>query len=259
MIYRYPKEISDFIKNNVEGRTTKELVEIVNAEFGPIFTESKMKSYKTNHKLKSGTPTGVPAGRPTDLYPEEIRNFIKENHTGIGPKDMAELLNKTFNTNYTRTQMKAFYGNHKINSGVDGRYLPGHTPFNKGKKGVGGWEPTQFKKGHRPHNYMPVGSERVNGDDYVDIKIADPNKWRGKHILIWEEHNGPVPRGHAIIFGDRNNRNFDPDNLICVSKGQLATLNRKGLIRDDADLTRVGVVITDLHQAISKKLKKQGG
>lgn len=129
------------------------------------------------------------------------------------------------------SQIKAFVKNHGLKSGIDARFKLGSEPFNKGKEKtwIGG-EATQFKKGHKPHNYVPVGSERVNGDDYVDIKIADPNRWRGKHLIVWEEQNGrPVPKGHAVIFGDGNRRNFERDNLILVSRGQLAIMNKNGL------------------------------
>lgn len=123
-------------------------------------------------------------------------------------------------------------------------------------KGIGGWEPTQFKKGNRPANYMPVGSERINGDDYVDIKVADPNKWTGKHILIWEEHNGLVPEGHAILFGDGNRRNFDLDNLILVSRQQLAVLNKNRMIQNDADLTRTAILVVDVKRKIRDRAVK---
>ena len=125
-------------------------------------------------------------------------------------------------------------------------------PANKGLKGIGGWEPTQFKEGNRPWNYLPVGSERINGDDYVDIKIDDPHKWKGKHILVWESINGPVPKGYVVIFGDRNRRNFEPDNLILVSRKQLVRLNQHNLIQDDAELTRTGIIIADIYGKIGE-------
>lgn len=144
------------------------------------------------------------------IYPDEIKTFIYKNYKGVGPKQMAERISETFNKKYTHQQLKSYYANHNLNSGLNGRFNKGHKTWNKGMKGldIGGKE-TRFKKGNIPSNYMPVGSERVNGDDYVDIKVADPNKWIGKHVFIWEEHNGPVPEGHAIIFGDKNRRNFD--------------------------------------------------
>lgn len=256
---KYSDEVKDFIEENVKGRTTKDLMELVNAKFGTDFTESKMKVYKTNNKLKSGTPLGLPAGRATDLYSEEIIQFIAENHAGIGPREMTNLLNETFGTNYTNTQLKAYYGNRKLDSGLKGYFSKGHVPANKGVKGMGGWEPTQFKEGHRPANWVPIGSERVNGDGYVDVKVLDGQKqknWKGKHICIWEDHHGPVPEGYAVIFGDGDRRNFDVDNLIAVSKGQLATLNRKGLIQKDADLTRTAIAVVDIIQKISERKVK---
>lgn len=255
MSYIYSETIKKFIVENVKGRTTKELVAIVNAQFDMDFTESKMKAYKKNHKLKSETPTGLPAGRPTELYPEKVRKFIDKNHIGIGPKDMTVLLNKTFETNYTYKQLKFYYANNKIDSGLTGQFLKGNRPFNKGIKGVGGWEPTQFKKGNTPHNYKPVGSERVDTDGYVEIKIADPREWKGKHILIWEKANGPVPKGHAVIFGDGNNRNFDINNLVLVSRKQLLIMNRHKLIQKDTNLTKTGVIIADLYLKIGEKKK----
>lgn len=189
-------------------------------------------------------------------YSNEEFEFIRDNIKGRTIKDLTEMFNKHFDLNLKTTQIRAFTQNHKLKSGVCARFKKGHTPHNKGKKGVGGWEPTQFKKGHRPANYMPVGSERVNADGYVDVKIEDPSKWRGKHILTWEKVNGPLPKGHVIIFGDGNNRNFDINNLILVSRRQLLTLNSKGLIQKDADLTRVGVTIADLYAKIGKRKKK---
>jgi len=268
---RYPKEVKDFIAKNVAGATTKDLVELVNAKFGTDFTESKMKSYKANNNLKSGTKGGLPAGHASKTFPIEIKKFITDNHIGVGSKGMAELLNKTFNTNYTAEQMKSYYGNHNINSGLDGRFEKGIKPWNTGLKGVttGGVQ-TQFKKGHLPHNYVPVGSERIRTlrtnrkakDDYIDVKIADPNKWKAKHILMWEAHNGPVPKGHAVIFGDGNNRNFDPDNLVLVSRKQLAVLNKNRLIQNDANLTRTAVITADLILKIGERktrVQRRGG
>jgi len=189
-------------------------------------------------------------------YTKEQLDFIIKNVKGIGNGELTQIFNSHFKLNMKVSQIKAFKKNNKLSSGLDGYFPKGHVPFNKDKKGVGGWKPTQFKKGNKPHNYVQVGCERVNSDGYVDIKIKDPNKWKGKHILIWEEQNGCVPKGHAVIFGDRNNRNFDINNLILVSRKQLLTLNKNKLIQSNADLTRTGLIIAEIYQKISKRLEK---
>lgn len=195
----------------------------------------------------------------THRFTPEQREFIKINVVGIGNAELTDLFNNHFGLNLPVQKIKTFKNNNKISSGLTGRFEKGHTPFNKGRKGLcqGGVE-TQFKKGHKPHNYLPVGSERINGDDYVDIKIADPNKWRGKHLIVWEKHHGrPVPKGHVVLFGDGNRRNFDPNNLILVSRAQLAVLNKNGLIQDDAELTRTGIILADIYRKIGER-KRSG-
>lgn len=259
---KYSEEVKKFIAENVKGMTTRDLVALVNAEFSLDFTEAKMKTYKANNNLKSGTKGGMPAGRPSKLYPDEVKEFIKENYIGVGPKEMAARLNAEFGTSYTHSQMKSWYNNHKLNSSVTGYFPKGHIPANKGKKGISyeGMKATQFKKGNRPANWVSIGTERINRDGYTEIKIADGrlNKnWKAKHILLWEAAHGPVPQGHVVIFGDGNKRNFDPDNLLLVSRAQLARLNQRGLIQNNADLTRTGIIIADLYSKIGER-KRSG-
>ncbi|MNW37043.1 hypothetical protein D3C74_140740 [compost metagenome] len=189
------------------------------------------------------------------MFTLEQREFIRNNAFGKRNAELTGLFNEHFGLDLPVQKIKTFKHNHKISSGLTGQFEKGHVPANKGKKGInqGGVE-TQFKKGHKPHNYMPVGSERVNGDDYVDVKIANPNKWKGKHLIIWETHHGKqVPKGHAVLFGDGNRRNFDPSNLILVSRAQLAVLNKNGLIQNNTELTRTGIIMADIYRKIGER------
>ena len=258
---KYSQEVKKFIAENVQGITTMDLAILVNAKFGTDFTESKMKCFKTNNGLKSGRK-GIPAGMPSKLYPNEVKNFIKENHNGVGPKEMAAKLNETFGTNYTHSQLKAWYGRHKLNSDITGFFPKGHVPANKGQKGIcyEGSKATQFKKGSKSANWVPIGTERIDRDGYIQVKITDGklNKnWKAKHILVWETDNGPIPEGHVVIFGDRNLSNFELDNLILVSRAQLVRLNQNNLIKNDAELTKTGIVIADIISKIGERKKGQ--
>ena len=90
MARRFPKEVHDFIAANVAGRTAKDLAALVNAHFGEaLFTESSMHAYKTNHKLRSGTPCGNPKGTPSKAFPQHVVKYILENYHGCGPTEMA--------------------------------------------------------------------------------------------------------------------------------------------------------------------------
>lgn len=191
-------------------------------------------------------------------YTKEHIEYLREITPGRTNKEITKMFNEKFNLNISESALAQVRKRHGIKTGSDGKYKKGHEPWNKGKKGFMGPNKTSFKKGHKPHNWVPIGSERITKDGYVQIKIQEgkfQKNWRGKHILVWEEHNGPVPEGHAVIFGDGNNRNFDIDNLILVSRAQLLKLNQQGLIKNDADLTRTGVIIADLQMKISERSK----
>ena len=196
-------------------------------------------------------------------WSEEEKEYLRQHYPNHSQPQLLDMFNERFNVPIELSQLKGALKRYDIKSGRTGRFEEKQEAWNKGMKGIsfGGvnGEKTQFKKGNRPHNHLPVGTERVNGDDYVDIKVADPNKWKGKHIVAWEEANGTVPKGHAIIFGDGNRRNFDLENLILVTRSQLAWLNKKHLIADNAELTKTGLIIADIYSKIGerKKAKKK--
>ena len=258
-VKKYTEEVRKFIVDNVEGTRTKDLADLVNKKFGFDITHSAIRAYMQKQGLKNNLPKNLPKGRPTELYPTQVRQFIAENYKGVGHKDMTDMLNVEFNKDYTLGQIKAYYAREKLDSGLTGCFKKGLTPWNKGMKGlqIGGKE-TQFKKGNRPHNWQPVGTERINAEGYIDIKIAEPSKWKSKHYIIWEESKGKVPKGYVLIFGDGNRQNVQLDNLILVSRAQLALLNKHGLIKNDAGLTKTGVLIADIYSKMAERKRKKG-
>lgn len=202
---------------------------------------------------------------PFAKYSPEVREYIQNNYIGCGPKDMAQKLNDLFGSEYTRNQIKNYYAREELNSGLTGRFVKGQPSPNKGKKGRNypGMERTQFKSGNLPHNTVPVGTERINKDGYIEIKInMRPSRknsndhWKAKHRLIWEEANGPVPEGHAIIFKDGNIRNFDLNNLALVSRAELAVLNHRKMLHSDAQLTETSILCAKVILAKNKRKRK---
>ncbi len=139
------------------------------------------------------------------------------------------------------------------------QFKKGMTPWNKGKKGTGGWKSTQFKNDNRPKNYKPVGTEQTNTDGYVEIKAADPRTWRAKHVILWEAAHGPVPKGHVVIFADGNQQNVTLENLLLISRRELAVMNKRGLIANSAELTKAGVMVADIYLKIGERKRKRKG
>lgn len=256
---KYTPEQKAFIHENAQGRYNTEIAELFQAKFNIEISAGQIKSFKANHNIKSNVPRKRITG-DEGLFSQEQKEFIENNVEGRPNKELADLVNAKFDLQITAKQMNTYKKNHGLVSGLDCRFQKGASPINKGTKGLynAGGNRTSFKKGQRPTNYMEVGSERINTDGYVEIKIADPNKWRGKHHILWEKvHGKPIPPGHVLIFGDGNRLNLEPENLILITRGQLAIMNKRGLIQKDAELTRTGVIMADIIKKIGERRRKR--
>jgi len=188
--------------------------------------------------------------------PEEIQ-FVKKNIKGRTYLKLLAMFNKRFKLSLSLKQFQTLTYKHGLRNGI-GKFKPGHKPFNKGI------DTKQWKKICKVRkDYIPIGSERTSKNqckEYVDVKIGEA-KWKRKHVLIWEEANGKVPKGHVVIFADGNQKNFALENLLLVSRKELGVMNSSGLIFNNGEFTKIGKTIANVKMTIEKqkrKIKKKG-
>ncbi len=185
-----------------------------------------------------------------------MKQFILDNYKGRYNQELADLFNQKFNANITSRTIKSYKANNNLNSGLTGKFRKGQTPHNKGKKMpkevYEKVKHTMFAKGNVPPNHRPVGSERISKDGYIEVKVAEPNKWRLKQRVVYEEAKGKIPEGCTIIFLDGNKRNFDIDNLRCITRSELLYLNCNGL-NNSNEITETGILMARLDRAKNKK------
>ena len=193
------------------------------------------------------------------LFPQDVLAFFEANNKGRTAQEMTDLLNTTFGAEYTCQQIKSCRARNHWDSGLTGQFKKGHTPHNKGRKGVShpGTERTQFKPGQMPRNHRPVGSERVNKDGYRERKIADPKTWRAVHVLNWEAVHGPVPKGHTVVFKDGNKAHAAVENLMLVSRAELAVMNRRRLGTGAGETAEVRLQLVRYIRAATKAKKER--
>lgn len=199
-------------------------------------------------------------------YTHEQRAFLLEYLPKHTHAETVDAFNERFPDNpMTISQSHSFACNNKTRSCNNGKFEKGHKAHNKGKK----WDDymsiesqiksrkTCFKNGHMMNKRRPVGSKRLTKDDYIEVKIAEPNKWKLMHIHIWEQHNGPVPKGNKIIFKDDNKYNFDINNLMMVTSAELLKLNQFGWKTEHGDVTEAYVNLIRLNNARRSKNNAQ--
>ena len=138
-----------------------------------------------------------------------------------------------------------------------GGFKQGLTPWNKGIKWDSGGRSaqTRFKQGQAPHNWHPIGYERLTKDGIWERKVSDTrvkaNDWRPIHVLAWEKENGPVPKGHIVIFKDGNRENFDPENLECISRSE--NMRRNSVHRLPKEVAELVQLMGALNRQINKR------
>lgn len=123
------------------------------------------------------------------------------------------------------------------------QFKPGQAPANKGLRRPG-WAPgrmaeTQFAKGrpaHEARNYQPIGSERITSGVLLrkvtdDSSLYPARRWVPVARLVWEEANGPIPPGHAVVFkpgrATTERQAITPDSLELLSRGELMKRNTR--------------------------------
>lgn len=201
-------------------------------------------------------------------YGEFLLGFIP----GHGEREIADAFEREFGIRLTRSQVKNAKTRLGVTSGTHGgRFEPGREAWNRGRPQAE-WMPpesvertraTRFRPGQLPHNArdLPVGSERVTRDGYVEVKVADRpsgegpahDNWRPKAHLVWEEANGRALRpGEVVVFADGNRSNLDPDNLVAMTRAEHNVIATRGIPYADRETCETAVRIARVKMAASR-------
>jgi len=144
---------------------------------------------------------------------QEQKQFIKEHYLDVSIKGIARNIGRS--QTFVRAEMNRqglVVPKHILEQRKkDSQYKKGQEPANKGvpikewmsKEGLESSRNTRFKKGHKPHNTREDGDISIRQDTdgryYKHIRISLSN-WQLLHRHIWEQHNGPIPKDHVLVF-----------------------------------------------------------
>lgn len=266
----YTEEMYRFLSDNINGKSYKNLTELFNKKFS---LNKSIYAIKTlcSKKLKLNNNGGE-----RFYYSEEMLLFLRENVYGCRLKKLTELFNNTFSTQKTKKEIHAICGRYKFRNGCQNKlfYTDDKLQFLKSIVPGRSWKEIALlfnakfgvniksinlksacvsrgiltgRIGHRYHKERsPLGTERIDKDGYLFIKVKHPNKWIPKHRFLWEQKNGPVPDGYHIIFADGDKTNFSESNLIKVNRKEHFHLNKRKLRFSDPEYTKAGLNIVKI-------------
>lgn len=190
-------------------------------------------TYEILHGMASRRKWAKAAGYrfegPERFWTAEREAFLKENYAHLTADQIAEKLGcARFVVKNKCHKLHLAKGNNT------GQFKKGIVPPNKGKKQSDYMSPekiarcatTRFKAGQLPHNTKYDGHERLSKDGYIEIRVS-LGKYKMKHRWLWEQQNGPIPKGHCLIFIDGNKQNICHENLQIISFKENAARTRQ--------------------------------
>jgi hypothetical protein len=140
----------------------------------------------------------------------------------------------------------------------------GHVPANKGMVGVchPAMIPTQFKKGDRPCNWMPLGAVKLDSYGVLVRKVREGNNgglnWEGVHRLVWKAAHGPIPHNHVIAFkGGKPITKLEDitlDAIECISRKEI--VRRNSIWNKSPELARLYQLKGQIKRQVNRITKR---
>lgn len=96
---------------------------------------------------------------------------------------------------------------------------------------------------------LPVGTERVYKGHDVKVKVAQPDVWRSKAVVLM----GYDPKKYQAVFLDGNSLNVVPENIVVVSKKVHARLAKNGWLNSgNGAIVKAGIKWSELLYALKE-------
>lgn len=165
--------------------------------------------------------------------------WLIENYPKLGVRKAHEMFNKHFNENRTLSSVRQFGTQHGIcvdkNIATENKLIYGAR--RKGSKRA----------------LREIGSVR-----YADGRpvIKTKNGWEIAARVIWEKHNGKIPKDYVIIHLDNNTNNYAIENLACVPLRHLTILLGNDMKSPNKDITKTALKWCELRDLIESEVKR---
>lgn len=264
-VEKFPGLHDYVVQQASENITRRQMLQMAQRDIDP-----EVNGYNVRRIYRLENLPAKAGGRWNIIIPDDkVEDFLKM-IPGRSSAEIQCLAKDLLGLELTLAQIRSWKKNHKTPSGYDTRFRSGGESATKGKR----WNEfmsreaqersklSQFKKGNVPRNRKPLGEVFLRSDGYLWIKVQDGHlngNWKQFHRYIWELENGPVPKGHKIIFLDGNPKNCDISNLMCISDGVMSTANKLFGLCKDPEINKAIIKAAELKIATTKAQRRKEG
>lgn len=167
-------------------------------------------------------------------YTKEHIDYLREIAPGRIGREITDMFNKKFNLNKSRTQILNVMSYNNIKTGM----------YGKGRRGC------------IASNRDEVGTVKIRKRS-ADIKIANPGEWQDFSRYLYEQyHNEKLKDDEIILFLDKNNKNFNINNLVKITRQDLRTINTEIGLSQDREINKSVITLAKLQNKIYEKQKE---
>ena len=110
-------------------------------------------------------------------------------------------------------------------------FAKGHTPWNKGLKGIHLSKETEFKKGIKSINHKEVGEiclrKEKNDKERNYIKVAEPDKWELYPVYLVKQAGFEIPKGSVVHHINKNCLDDRIENLQILTRAEHINIHRE--------------------------------
>ena len=218
--FKWTQEMKNFVQKLAnEGKNDDEITQSVNEKYKLNLLKRQINKMRNYYGIKGTRKRGIP---------KEIIEFVKNNANDHLNIELTELVNSTFNTNYSIHTIKHIKKYHKIKC--------------NGKEYKDKWlsRPTGALKKDTRGNWVM----KVNG------------KWVMKSRIVYEQNFGKIPDGYNVAFLDGNKDNFDLDNLVLIKPSDKITAKKLGILSNDREIMKTSLMTVRLLDMTRKEMRK---
>lgn len=167
-------------------------------------------------------------------YTQEQLDFMTEHGADMTTAELTSALNSAFNTNHTAGSVRTTL------------------------KRIGVKKSKQTRSRNCAMNGDPIGSEKIiGGYRYIKVRKSSGGfykDWEREIRIVYKSVHGDIPKGYMVVTLNGDNLDARPENLALISKkvaARMANGHGKSFWSNSADITKAGIAVCELDQALS--------
>ena len=107
-------------------------------------------------------------------------------------------------------------------------------------------------------NGEPIGSAKIiSGYRYIKVRKSSGGffkDWEREICIVYKSVHGGIPKGYMVVTLNGDKLDARPENLVLISKkvaARMANGHGKSFWSNSADITKAGIAVCELDQALS--------